>query len=392
MSEKIWTDTGEALDLEKTREETDRKCPQCGGVMDFDPQTGGMHCPYCDYTEAIPAADGTEREAAEELDFESALHKENCDWGVKKKVIICKACGAQSVYDALQIAEKCPYCGSNQVMEETDSETMAPGGVVPFAVTVKEAAAKFTAWIRRRLFCPRAAKISARPDAFRGVYLPYWTFDAHTVSDYSGQYGIDRRVQDRNGQTRVVTDWYPCGGRYREDIDDELILGSTRYDASLMREVEPFHTQDNKAYQPEYVAGFAAERYSLGLKEAWEKAKALIGRKIRANIEAQIRGQYRADHTRINSVRTAYSAVTYKYLLLPVWLSSYRYKGKLYHFMVNGQSGKAGGQTPVSAMRVAVAVLAVLAIFLLVSDYAAYGVIALFVAAALALGCYVLKQ
>lgn len=392
MSESIWTDTGEELDLEKTKEETDRKCPQCGGVMDFDPQTGGMRCPYCDYTQAIAAQQDDGTKTAEELDFESALHKENCDWGVKKKVVICKACGAQLVYDELEIANACPYCGSNQVMEEKGDDTLAPGGVVPFAVTVKEAAAKFAGWIRRKLFCPRAAKQSAKPDAFKGVYLPYWTFDARTVSDYAGEYGIDRRVRDREGRERVVTDWHPCSGRYREDIDDELVLASTRYPESLIREVEPFRTSENKAYQPEYVAGFIAERYSLGLKDAWEKAKAFIGSRLRARIEEQLRMQHRADHVRIRNVRTSYFGVTYKYLLLPVWLSSYRYKGKIYHFMVNGQSGKAGGQVPVSPMRVGILFLLLLAVFLLFSDYALYGGILLLLAGVLSVVCYVMNM
>ena len=390
MAEKAWTDTGAELDLEKTKEETDRKCPQCGGVMDYDPATGGMHCPYCDYTERIPAADGgAEEKAAQELDFESALHRENCDWGVKKKIVICKACGAQSVYDELELANECPYCGSNQVMEEKGEETMAPGGVVPFVLTAKEAAAKFTSWIKRKLFCPRAAKESAKPGAFKGVYLPYWTFDAHTVSDYTAEYGIDRRVRTKEGE-KVVTDWHSTGGRYREDVDDETVMASTRYDEGLMRDVEPFHTADNKAYQPEYVAGFAAERYSVGLKEAWEKAKKLISGKLRANIEDRIRQEHRADHVRIKQVNTAYSAVTYKYLLLPVWLSTYRYRDKVYHFMVNGQTGKAGGQTPVSWMRVAVAVILVIAVFLLCSDLAAWGVAAAIAAAVLAAACHFL--
>lgn len=396
MTDTGWREDGAQPAPEKTREETDRKCPQCGGVMDFDPATGGLHCPYCDYTERIPTAkdagDGNgEAQTAQELDFAGALHAENCDWGVKKKIIVCRACGGQSIYDARELANECPYCGSNQVMEEESEQTMAPGGVVPFAVTAKEAAAGFVSWIRRKLFCPRAAKEGAKPKAFKGVYLPYWTFDAHTVSDYAAEYGIDRRVRTKEGE-RVVTDWHSTGGRYREDIDDELVLASDRYDTELMKHVEPFGTADNRAYRPEYVAGFAAERYSVGLKEGWERAKKRIAGKLRADIEDRVRQEHGADHVRIRRVDTAYSAVTYKYLLLPVWLSAYRYRDKVYHFMVNGQTGKAGGQTPVSWMRVAIAVLLVAAVFLLCSDLAAWGAAAAVLAAILALACRILRM
>lgn len=388
MAEMTMTGSGEELEREDTKRETDRKCPQCGGTMDFDPKTGGLKCPYCDYEEAIGKEDGNA--AAKELDFESAQSTANCDWGVKKKIIICRSCGAESVYDELEIANECPYCGSNQVMEEKGEETMAPGGVVTFAVTAKEAASKFTAWIKRKLFCPRAAKEGARPGAFKGVYLPYWTFDARTESRYTAEYGIDRRVRHKD-ETRIVTDWYPAHGRYLEDFDDELVLASARYEEGLMRDVEPFHTADNKAYKPEYVAGFIAERYSVGLKQAWEKAKQLIGQKLQANIEDQILREHRADHVRVKRVDTKYAGITFKYLLLPVWLSTYQYKGNVYHFMVNGQTGKAGGQVPTSPIRVVIAALLLLTAFLLCSDYAAYCLFT--IAAALVLGvvCWIRK-
>lgn len=391
MAEMTMTQTGQELEREDTKRETDRKCPQCGGTMDFDPRTGGLKCPYCDYEEAIPVQETPDGPAAaEELDFETAKETASCDWGAKKKVIICKSCGAQSVYDELEIANECPYCGSNQVMEEKGEDTMAPGGVVPFAVTAKEAAAKFTSWIKRKLFCPRAAKEGAKPGAFKGVYLPYWTFDVRTESDYTAEYGIDRTVRHED-ETKVVTDWYPARGKYREDFDDEAVLASSRYDEGLMREVEPFHTADNKKYKPEYVAGFIAERYSLGIAEAWEKAKAFIRRKLQANIEDKVRTEYHADHVRIKSVDTGYSGITFKYLLLPVWLSTYQYNGKIYHFMVNGQTGKAGGQVPTSPIRVVITVLLVLTLFLLCSDYAAYSLILLVLALILSIVCRFLK-
>ncbi|MBQ7841037.1 MAG: hypothetical protein IJ390_11235 [Lachnospiraceae bacterium] len=391
-NEKIMTSTGEELNLEKTKRETDRKCPQCGGVMDFDPKTGGLHCPYCDYAEEIKQEQSGEEGPAQELDYASAEKTENCDWGAKKKVVICKACGAESVYDELQIANECPYCGSNQVMEEKNEQTMAPGGVVPFKLTAKEAASKFTSWIKGKLFCPRAAKESAKPGAFKGVYLPYWTFDAHTKSRYEGEYGIDRKVRRGKDEEEIVTDWYSTSGTYVEDFDDELVLASGRYEQSLMSDIEPFNTADNKSYKPEYVAGFIAERYSVGLKEAFEKAKEFIKKKLEANIEDKIRREHHADHSRVKRVETRYSAVTYKYLLLPVWLSSYQYKGKVYHYMVNGQTGKAGGETPTSWLRVVIAVALLCAIGFLVSEYVEVGIVFGVITLILTVICYFTKM
>jgi len=343
-----------------TLKETDRKCPACGGTMDFDPATGGLRCPYCDHTEEIKTVD-TQPQKAQELDFASAELTGNCDWGVSQKTVTCKSCGATTVYDSLEVANECPYCGSNQVMEANDVSTLAPNGVVPFRITAKQAGENFKSWIKGKWFCPKAAKESAEADQFQGIYLPYWTFDSDTHTDYTAKYGINRRVKDGDNE-KTVTDWYNTSGTYDHFIDDMLVSGSTNHDASIMSCIEPFDTEDNKAYQPEYIAGYAAERYSIGLKDAWEKAKQFITSRLKSLIESKVVSENRADTVKDVVMRTTYSNITYKYLMLPIYISSFTYKGKVYQFMVNGQSGKVGGRSPVSALRVMLAILIVIAI------------------------------
>lgn len=342
-----------------TLNETDKKCPQCGGVMDFDPNIGAMACPYCGYEQEI-AQDGPE--TAEELDFEAAENTDNCSWGAEKKQIICKSCGAETIYDALDVASECPYCGSNQVMPANDSNTIAPGGVVPFSVTNEQASANFKKWIGGKFFCPKKAKQSVQADAFTGIYLPYWTFDAETTSRYSGKYGIDRTETDKDGNKKTVTDWHRTSGVYKMSVDDELVNGSERHDTAMLHGLEPFDTAKNVPYKPEYIAGFAAERYSVGLKDAWEKAKTAITKRIRSNITNKIVRENHADHAKDVKFRTLYSKITYKYLMLPIWCSSFTYNGKVYQFMVNGQTGKVYGNSPVSVGKV----ILVIAIVLLV--------------------------
>ena len=330
-----------------TLKETDKKCPQCGGVMDFDPNIGGMACPYCGYEEEIVQdAAGS----AAELDFESAEKTENCDWGAQKN--------------------ECPYCGSNQVMEANDENTIAPGGVVPFSITNEVASANFKQWIGKKFFCPKLAKQSAEPDAFTGIYLPYWTFDTDTFSRYSGKYGKDRTVKEKDSQgnttTRTVTDWHRTSGTYKLAIDDELVQGSERHNSAILKGLEPFETAKNVPYKPEYVAGFAAERYSVGLKAAWEKAKNSISGKIKSNITSKIYDECNADHVKDVKVSTTYSKITYKYLMLPIWCSSFKYNDKVYQFMVNGQTGKVYGKTPISVGKVILVIAIVLVILFII--------------------------
>lgn len=352
----------------ETEEETDKKCPQCGGVMNFNPATGGLKCPYCDYEQEIPVfadEDTGMPEKAEELDFFAAEHTANCNWGISTKTVLCKACGAESIYDALETAAVCPFCGSNQVMDAAAKDTIAPGGVVPFLISDKQASGLFKSWIKGKWFCPKLAKESAKPKRFNGIYLPYWTFDTNASGNYSADYGIVRIYEDKDGNTHTKTDWYHTTGYHEEFINDELVLASNKHDMWMLKQIEPFDTENNKTYKPEYVAGFAAERYSLGLNDAWKAAETSIRKKLEHHITSDIRIKHNADNVRSLHFRPRYQDITYKYLLLPIWISNFKYKDKIYQFMVNGQTGRVAGKTPVSVPKVIITVIAVIIILVI---------------------------
>lgn len=359
-------ETEEEAEIESTLEQTDKKCPSCGGTLDFDPQTGNLVCPYCGNIVEIEKDE--EKKSAEELDLLSAEFVENCDWGTEKRVVICKSCGAETVYEASAVSGECPYCGSNQVMEAGDDNVMAPGGVCPFSVTAESAGKSFIRWLKGKLFCPKDAKKTAKAGKMKGIYLPYWTFDADTHSVYTARYGRERVVR-RGKETHVVIDWHRTSGSYDEFINDELVCATEKHDEKILSGIEPFNTENNVAYKPEYVAGFASERYSVGLKSAWVKAKEFIKRKLRSRIERKIEKQYSTSHVDSVNVKTSYSNVTYKYLMLPVWISSFTYKGKIYQFMVNGQTGKVSGKVPISPWRVLLAVFIGVAVIALIGYF-----------------------
>ncbi len=365
MSEEYIYDGSDNYGSEKTKTETDKKCPSCGGIMDFDPNTGGLLCPYCGYVHQIDVSEEKTKSAVE-LDFKTAEQTGNCDWGAEKKTVTCKSCGAVSIYDELVISNECPYCGSNQVMEEKGTDSLAPGGVCVFKLDAEKAGAKFKSWIKGKLFCPSAAKKKASPKSFKGVYVPAWTFDTQTVSHYRAEYGIERHRRDSKGNTYVKTDWYSTSGTHREFINDHTVIATDRYDGKMFSMIKPFATEENLVYKPEYIAGFVAERYTVGLGDSWDKSREEICKLLESSIEAEIRSRHHADDVRSLRFNPEFSDIKYKYLLLPVWISSFTYKNKIYNFMVNGQTGKVGGKTPVSPWRVSVAVLICLIIIYLI--------------------------
>ncbi|MGI5899766.1 MAG: hypothetical protein ACOX8S_07575 [Christensenellales bacterium] len=355
-------DSLEEIERAKTLKETDKSCPSCGGTMQFDPSTGGLYCPYCEYRASVIESG----EAIVEQDIHRAGHTESFEWGQEKKQIICNSCGAEAIYDALEVANVCPFCGSNHVMDAQMDDSLPPNGVIPFEITAQTAGDNFKKWLKRKWFTPRAAKESARPDAFTGMYMPYWTFDADAHCTYTGEYGI-RKTYTKDGKTHTRTDWYPTRGTYERFIDDELVIGTTRHDPVILKRVEPFEFESLKPYNPQYLSGFAAERYSVGLDSALETGKKQMEAILKSDVESKIKREHNASDSRIKQLNASYSNITYKYIVLPLWASAFKFKNKVFQFMVNGQTGKVGGRAPVSPLRVTIAVLIGLAVLALIA-------------------------
>ena len=244
-------------------------------------------------------------------------------------------------------------------MTEVQTEDVwVPGGVCVFELDAKQAAERFETWIRKKWFCRKEVKESVHPKKIKGIYVPCWTFDTHTDTTYDADYGV--HYQKTKGGT--VVNWGGCCGSYREFIDDQVVDGSTYHEQDLPNISRAFRTEDNKTYRQEYLAGFAVERYSVELKDAWEKAKELIFHRLQRHVRNKILAECHADEVKNLKMTSSYARIQYKLLLLPIWVICFDVKGKLYRFIVNGQDGSVSGKVPISIGKVASIVLGGLAV------------------------------
>lgn len=355
----IQINTGEEnVKHETTMDITDKKCPNCAATIEYDPDTRKLTCPFCGYMREIPAAESGND--IEELDFESAKLRKSLDWGTSTKNLICKNCAAEAVYDEAETAGCCPFCGSTQVMPvDNDENVMAPQGVVPFEVSNEKAGTMFSNWLKGKFFAPNAAKQSCKPENFQGLYLPYWTYDTNTTSSYTVKLGFDKREGDK-----TVTTWRNYSGIYQEFIDDQVVYASQRTKNPYISNVSQFDFTKLRPYDPQFISGFVAERYTLGLDDGWNVAKSIIKRRLESNLSNKLRMQYRADHVNQLYMATSYDDITFKYILAPIWIANYKYAGKEYSFAVNGQTGRVSGNSPVSALKVFLTILAIVAVLI----------------------------
>lgn len=338
------------------------KCGQCGGNIEFHPGTGNQKCPYCGFENAVPESE----EDIEELDFHAVLSRlAESEETVENQTLKCNSCGASTTLEEGVAADACPFCGSDVIVVGGSVKELKPKSLLPFAVTREEARSAFQQWIKKLWFAPNSLKqAKSAYERLTGLYVPYWIYDCDTISLYRGERGDDYYTTEtytttENGKTvtktRQVkrTRWWPVSGTVWNDFNDVLVLASRSLPKKQADLLEPWDLHDLVPFSEEYLSGFRTESYQVSLDEGMDEAREIMAGEIRQTVRHDIGG----DHQRIHSLRTQYSNVTFKHILLPIWLSAYRYRDKAYRFLVNARTGEVQGERPWSWVKITLTVL-----------------------------------
>lgn len=353
------TDTD--LNTRSPQEEHRFPCPQCGADYRFAPAEGKLICDHCGHSEDISGA-VPRTGAISELDFRKAIENQLPDQETEEtRVATCPNCAAQITFDGATHATECPFCATPVVADTGTHRQIKPRGVLPFALDEATARTAMSAWLGRLWFAPNGLKDYARKGRrMQGIYVPYWTFDADTKSSYSGERGTvyyetqtvmrdGKRVQQRVAKVR----WQAVSGRVARWFDDVLVLASKSLPKRYTDALEPWDLSALEPYRPEFLAGFRAEGYSVPLEDGFNEARSHMDQVIARDVRFDIGG----DRQRIHDIQTRISAVTFKHVLLPVWLAAYKYRGQTYRFVVNGRTGRVQGERPYSAIKITIAVV-----------------------------------
>lgn len=337
------------------------RCRTCGATQTLAPGAEALACAHCGTLTPIEPA----TRSVVDHDFEQARRRirRGPAGGVAGggHEVQCRHCGARAVTTVH--ARRCPFCDEPLVVElAPTADTIAPDGVLPFGVDKHAADAAYQRWLRSRWFAPRDLRRRAARDGLDGVYVPYWSFDADSLTRYTGSRGeyyyVEERYTDRDGrrQTRQVrrTHWYGAAGTVRVRFDDVMVCASTGVPRNRMAQLGPWRLEDLRPFDAAYLAGFVAERYAIDLEDGWTEAQAVMEGRITAAVRADIGG----DAQRVHSLDIQHRAVTFKHVLLPVWVASYRYRGKVYRVLVNAQTRDVAGDRPWSVAKLAAAVAA----------------------------------
>ena len=351
-------------------------CDSCGGELHFDIETQLLKCQHCGNTHELIEVDGV----VEEQDLRKALAMIRAGRGTttlaEEKEIVCQNCGGHTTFTGSLAADKCPYCATPIQRDDVHDapERLPVDGLLPFQIDDKEAKQVIEKWINSRWFAPSEFKRYNRTGSFSSVYMAYFTYDANTITNYRGARGDNYTVTVGSGdnrRTEVRTRWTSVRGTVRNSFDDIPIFANEGLDRGKVEKLEPWPTETAKAYSPEYVAGHLSRTYDHDVEECLVPAKAQMENDIKNTVRRDIGG----DQQRISSMNINWREMTYKHVLLPIWLLTVIYEQKPFQVYINGVTGEVHGARPYSKVKIAaaVALAVILAIVIIVAIQASGG-------------------
>lgn len=353
-------------------------CERCGALQTYAPGTDNLTCPYCGHETLIDPYRGVIRE----YDFREALAElATAPPAGEQQTSQCQSCAAVFDFDAHVHAGECPFCGTPIVESTGEQRHIKPGSLLPFQIDEAQALASFRRWLGKLWFAPNSLKRYAEGDTrLTGVYIPYWTYDSNTVSTYRGQRGVIYHVPQTytavvNGQrvtrTRMVqrVRWTPRAGTVARNFDDVLVGASRSLPRKITDRLAPWDLENLVGYDERYLSGFRSEAYQVELNDGFDTAVEIMDRVIRGDVARDIGG----DLQRITQLSTRHSETRFKHLLLPVWSAGFRFRNKVYRFVVNARTGKVQGERPYSKVKIAMAVLGAVVLGLVLLAVASEG-------------------
>ena len=354
---------GEALAQKKF------SCPACGGEAIWNPAKQALVCPFCGTTspaqaQLTPAGD----QVIVEHDLVAALRgipDSKRGWQAEKISVRCQSCQAISVFDPQRVGQRCDFCGSTALVPYQEiKDPFSPESLLPMKVGENQVRDSIRRWYGSRWFAPNRLKSAALTDTVKGLYIPYWTFDAQVHADWTAESGYyyyeTETYRDSDGQTRTrqvqKVRWQPSSGALDHFFDDELVPASRGVQPEMLRRIEPFPTKELTPYNPGFLSGWVVERYQIDLVAAAKEAREEMDSEMEGMCGRQVPG----DTYRNLQVDTDYSGQTFKHILVPIWLLTYNYSTRNFQVVINGYTGSIAGKYPKSWIKITFAVLAVL--------------------------------
>lgn len=322
------------------------KCPCCDGAIEFDIDSQNLKCPYCGTefpVETIKSYNDILKPDETEMEWDES---HGTEWKNDEKdgllKYVCNSCGGEIITDETTAATSCPYCGNPVTVNGHLSGELRPDIVIPFKFDKKAAIEALKKHYKGKILMPNIFKNENRIKEIKGVYVPFWIFDAD--ADANIRYKATRiRSWSDSRYYYTETSHYSILREGTIGFSNVPVDGSSKIEDKLMQSLEPFDMSQAVDFNTAYLAGFLADKYDVGEKECSECANERIKNTTESTFASTVVG-YATSYPVSTSIKLKNTGV--KYALLPVWLLNTEWKGKKFTFAMNGQTGKMVGNLP----------------------------------------------
>ncbi len=350
-------------------------CKSCGAILHFEPGTQTLKCDHCGTTNEI--TDTSENKDIVSYDFDEFVgHVESAQSAPDMQTVKCNNCGSATVLAKNVTADKCPFCSSPLVIELTEAQKyVRPHYILPFAVSLDVAKQDFVEWLKHLSFAPSdlIQKVSASSAPIDGVYLPYFSYDVEATTQYDGMRGeyyyyTETYTEIEDGEEVVrerevrETNWFPAFGTVYNNFNNIVVGTSKSLSQDTLNRLGSWDFGKLVTYDERYVSGFRSEMFQVTPQEALVIAQNSMAPVINQTIREDIGG----NEQQITGTNVHLDSVAIKYVLLPIWISSYVYKNKTYQFAINGYTGQVSGKRPFSAGKIIGLILIILIVIVLI--------------------------
>lgn len=325
----------------------DFKCPCCDGAITFDSGSQKMKCPYCDSEFEIDTIRSYQQELNEasqdEMNWEGTPGQSwQEDETVGLRSYVCNSCGGEIVGDASLAATSCPFCDNPVVLKGQFAGDLKPDLVIPFKLDKIAAKAALRNHFKGKPLLPKLFKDEFHLDEVKGIYVPFWLFDASVTANM--RYRATRvRTWSDSRYIYTETQHYHIARGGTLSFQGVPVDGSEKMDDDMMESIEPFDLSAAVNFQTAYLAGYLADKYDVDAEQSITRANERIKKSTEDAFCSTVRG-YSTVIPSSGNVRLQNGKA--KYALYPVWVLNTSWRGQNYRFVMNGQTGKLAGDLP----------------------------------------------
>lgn len=309
------------------------ECPGCGANLKFDIVSQQMACAYCG-----------QKVDPHSLQKDQDAEQEDHTFEVTK--FICPQCGGEMISGDQDATAFCSFCGAANILTSRLTREKRPDFIIPFQKTKDDCKKAYAKKMRKAFFAPKELRDPAYIDSFRGIYMPYWTYQL----EQQGEVCFKGSTSYRKGDY-VYTEHYNLTGNIDAGYYGFSYDASSSFYDNISEALAPYDVADQVRFTPAYLSGFYADTADVSQYAHTEKVQTLANESSWAEIcKEKAYKKYRIEsngnhgnltqelHTQCSAVHST---------MYPVWFLSWRKEDRVAYATVNGQTGKVVTDLPI---------------------------------------------